>query len=827
MTEIVRKVKFTSDVSAAVAGIKQVEKAIQDVGVEVKTAGKSQSAFVAELEKAKRSTAIEDLARDYAKLAGETKDADKAAAELLARLEKIGATDDEIKGAARTFSGFQTDEGSGAGLRSFGRELKALPSIRIPGLDIGTDAIGNLTRLSGTLIDVGEKSSVAVRATELLTPALGAQTAATVGAVAPIALLTAAVVAVVAPVLLLAEAHRQAEEAAKAYADQLEADATRRFEISQLVAEGNRGEIQSRVDAAKQNLDLEQSIVDQAFAARDAAQSAKDLEASGHGLAEQYRQGKITWEEYIQTLEDQDTAINGANKTIEEHVPLLQKASEEWHKLSTELNPDQMIALSVEVNTFNATLDGLSEVLDKGTIATLKNAQTTEERTNALIQAEDRLAAMHQQSADKVDTYNDQIDQLNQAFSSGQLEASVANITKSVHDSMEARFTAREKEEDARIAAEGREASHEDRMTQIQTQGNESLERLQDESVKKAAATQKSIDKLQSEARIDDEKALKTYHERIRKIEAEARQKREQAEADMSDARLNFDVDAFRKAQQARAQADKDERKQTRRATRDFDDDKAERARVLNEKIAALNTELAEFQTMQQAKIDAEKLAIQEKLNAEQDAFDESEKRLNEREDRLEERAEARADRLEAYQDTLAEQRQDKAQKAHDDQIAKIEALRDAEVQRMNTLQSNLTTIDTQIAAISTNSEALADASERIAASKWWEQLPTPGVNVPTRDTGGTGVAGQPYLINNRAKPELFIPSSSGRFIPNADRLGGNTTIIHVQAQVGELVTPSEIRRLAQQLRNEYQKGDENVVLGTVDALLEGKKPIR
>ena len=41
------------------------------------------------------------------------------------------------------------------------------------------------------------------------------------------------------------------------------------------------------------------------------------------------------------------------------------------------------------------------------------------------------------------------------------------------------------------------------------------------------------------------------------------------------------------------------------------------------------------------------------------------------------------------------------------------------------------------------------------------------------RDSGGMGQAGQPYLIGAGAQPELFVPSSAGRFYPNADRLLG------------------------------------------------------
>lgn len=46
------------------------------------------------------------------------------------------------------------------------------------------------------------------------------------------------------------------------------------------------------------------------------------------------------------------------------------------------------------------------------------------------------------------------------------------------------------------------------------------------------------------------------------------------------------------------------------------------------------------------------------------------------------------------------------------------------------------------------------------------------------RDSGGQGMSGMPYLIGTGAQPELFVPSSSGTFYPNADQmLGSGITI--------------------------------------------------
>jgi len=48
-----------------------------------------------------------------------------------------------------------------------------------------------------------------------------------------------------------------------------------------------------------------------------------------------------------------------------------------------------------------------------------------------------------------------------------------------------------------------------------------------------------------------------------------------------------------------------------------------------------------------------------------------------------------------------------------------------------------------------------------------------PGV----RDVGGRGEAGKPYVINPKAGPEIFIPTTAGEFIPNIDEMSGGTNL--------------------------------------------------
>lgn len=46
------------------------------------------------------------------------------------------------------------------------------------------------------------------------------------------------------------------------------------------------------------------------------------------------------------------------------------------------------------------------------------------------------------------------------------------------------------------------------------------------------------------------------------------------------------------------------------------------------------------------------------------------------------------------------------------------------------------------------------------------------------RDSGGAGIAGEPYMIGTGAQPEIFVPSTNGQFIPNANKIGSTYNIV-------------------------------------------------
>jgi TP901 family phage tail tape measure protein len=67
-----------------------------------------------------------------------------------------------------------------------------------------------------------------------------------------------------------------------------------------------------------------------------------------------------------------------------------------------------------------------------------------------------------------------------------------------------------------------------------------------------------------------------------------------------------------------------------------------------------------------------------------------------------------------------------------------------------------------------------------------------------SRDSGGPGKAGTPYLIGRGAQPEVFIPSTDGTFIPNFDKVlaqgggGGDTYQVSVSVTEREIMTAGD-----------------------------------
>jgi hypothetical protein len=70
------------------------------------------------------------------------------------------------------------------------------------------------------------------------------------------------------------------------------------------------------------------------------------------------------------------------------------------------------------------------------------------------------------------------------------------------------------------------------------------------------------------------------------------------------------------------------------------------------------------------------------------------------------------------------------------------------------------------------------------------------------RDSGGPGEAGKMYMIGRGAQPEAFIPSSSGSFVPNADKIFDTSGIISAIQSIPQI----DEKRLARSIVSAMQQ---------------------
>jgi hypothetical protein len=823
MADINRKVKFTSDVTAAVNGIKQVEKAVTSVNAEVKATSKTQAAFVAELEKTKRSTAIEDLARDYAKLANETKDADRAARDLLKRLDEIGASESEIAGAARAFNRFQSSKVSGDDVAEGSGNIGSISSSAAGVLgSLGGGAAQDALALLGNIGDVTEKlPRVAKGITDIGTAASGSSgvvgtIASGIGTALPgigaagagvAALGTVAAVAaplVIAGALALDEYNKSVERGrvlAELTSASIQNEAERRFQINELIKAGDRATLEAQRDAAIEQVAITQESINRITALRDEAQSKYNNSSNP------FERGEL------------GASIDKYNEDLKVLQSTFILSSQSLYDYSTALNDTSLSAV--------------------------ESARESAASLEAVKQKQDEYRQTIDASLQSIQSYTDQIDALNESFTTKNTRESITNTLQGIFDATEAAYSAQEKAEDAADAREGREDAHQARLAQIETQGNQTIEGLREASTQKATDTQKSIDQLQAQAYVDDEKALKAYNQRIAKIEADARRKQEEALGAMSDARLNFDVLAFKKATEAFDKAEREEFKGKRRATREFNDDKAERDRVLAEKIKALNDELIAFQVAQQAKIDAELVAINNRLLAEQAAFDASEKKLEEREARNEQRANDRAQRRADFDERLDNLREGWELDDHNTRLSQLSQQRDAAQSNHDAALKNLTQTTGAIEKAKEATDALTESVTVLSEkTNWWDMLPKPGVDFPVADStinnpgdyntaptadeiGGGGIPDMmnPNAIGSSSRRPSFANTSafaSGKR-GGANQRGNVNITNQISILVGEHVTKKDLTRIEKTIK----KTQSETIAGIELAFFEGQKVMR
>lgn len=221
------------------------------IGIDVDSPGAMKA--ITELANIKRS--ISALGNEFKTGA---KDVDTYTKELAALEAKARTLDDVLNsvGERRRIniqSGAIADPNAsaGRGLRTFGRELRMLPSTQIPGAGIGTDAVANIIRVGGAFTDLTAKTKVAAVAAQALTPALGAQAAATAAAYVPIALLAAGFVAIGVAITSLVNSTSQNVDRINSWAEN-QRDLNQRI-ADGLTTEDAQTELDSLTEAQERN----------------------------------------------------------------------------------------------------------------------------------------------------------------------------------------------------------------------------------------------------------------------------------------------------------------------------------------------------------------------------------------------------------------------------------------------------------------------------------------------------------------------------------------------------------------------------------------------
>jgi hypothetical protein len=467
MSDVVTTVGFSVD-SASVGEVKSAANAVQ-----------------AELQKIGKADAFKELGKEFAKLAKETGSTGDAVAALQVELTKLKASDAEIKSAALAFDqqskaidkatesakkladeearvaneaasasaaqSAQSGGGGKGGLSTFGSQIRNLPSVQIPGIGIGTDAIGNLARVAGAFQDSGKTASEALQsvgvavgflreastAAEVVqvagatatTALAGAETAETavkgglviattgaalsagalVVALAPIAVIGIALVGAVALLgAAFSDLNKKSQEAAAAIKDRYAAE----DKVDTLVRSGATVE-----EAYKQRADLEAQLADATRRGNEAqaektATFANDAAVSGDAAA-RLRGGSAVYKEY-------DERIASTQKSAKE-------AAAELSELNKQIDGGAFAAATAKEKSAKdaeakekAEADAAKaqeQAARQAEAAQAKRQQQQDQAAAKEQQAQDKAVREAEQQAEKVKQAQDQISKSNTSYS--------------------------------------------------------------------------------------------------------------------------------------------------------------------------------------------------------------------------------------------------------------------------------------------------------------------------------------------------------------------------------------------------------------------------
>lgn len=790
--------QLLDDVNQRIAGMRQrveaVDKSFENLEqLKLDTVGKDLKSVESGLTGiVKQQKALADVNKRIEELKNEfrsgAKDVDrftKELSELEGQARKLDSALDAV-GEKRRFDSASGDlvdpeqRGAGSGLRAFGRELRNLPSTQIPGLGIGTDAVGNITRVSGALVDASEKSKVATTAINLLTPALGAQAAATAGAFAPIALLVGGFVAIGAGIKSLVDATSQNVDRINAFAENMR-------QLNDRIGSG------LTTEEAEKNLDE---------------------------LSKSQERNKATLVELLDayySAEKQAGVLSGVVRVF----------SGDEEALSNQIN-ETVKAIEAQ----DAELKVLNRALNDGSLAANDAAAQLEK----LAEEEKKLTEQRQDSITKIQSLNDQEREANAQFQQQQLQSFQDRVRQNKRLDEDYKLRDLRAEEDHIRQLLKLNKSYHDQTTKIQADADKQAtdvasnlakqeEDLADKRTDVLEDFNEKIADAEAKFRKQAEKDAIEFGRRRREIENDFQR-------DSSEARLDFDVRAFKDAQdeQKRELADlrtdrkdaKNERLEELREEREAAaENHSERLQQIDEEVAKAREQAAE--RLEQIRLQTEEQLTSTQQVHEERLADDAETRAIMRQRELEDRERMATRQAEDTELQLARQ-----QAVHDARIAQLNDLELKElaiyyerVNQLDTLLAKERELTTQLGgtpginapALQSNATALNNNVQSFLNGSTAPVAPS----LSAQSLVGTQSA-------NRRSPLANAGAFASRGAGSGGRNGNNINVTNqFSILAGDHLTKTDLANIKKQIR----EAQSETVAGIEMAFFEGQKVIR
>lgn len=513
-------------------------------------------------------------------------------------------------------------------LQKFGSSVRSLPSVQIPGLGVGTDSIANVIRLAGAFTDLTGKTALATRATAALTPLVGTATASFIAMAAPIAAVAAAIGALL---LILKSISDAADEAAKAE--------------------------KKRIEAYKLQVEVDREI----------AHFMEDGDLEG---------AKKRYKELLEQQEDANARLTDL---------YVQKAAidKEYADLGIQFNLNARSAIAARGKAVQDEIDKIyNEDFTPATQAAEQLAGSMDEITEAAKRSTEANQELLEERAKSVQKLYDLEQERLKAEEEFGRESGEIDDDRRLRDDRE--------EEDFNLKQAKQLKDHKDKLLQIDTEGNEAIEKKRasndaridkaDKDIQKmydslsdvTEDAQKKIGKVNKKYMEDEIEAVEDHIEELKEIDEEGNKERlkilSQLALDLRDAEVANDVIAFvaakkRAEEQLKTLEDETnaEKEAREKAFQEARDD-AEKERLA--RIAEIEQEAAD-----------RRADILEKINDAQMERDELKKVLDqELAEEIQRVADLRAAEIKAYEDRKKEEEEERKlrlkRQEEDDEIA-------------------------------------------------------------------------------------------------------------------------------------------------------------